>query len=320
MSFNGSNGYFLIQKETEFGVLPTTPKTMILTNALYGESISSASEVLKSEVISNKKGTQAARNGTRSVEGDINYELSIGASDVLFHAALNSFTQTDVVVNTKNKKKKVFKRVGSIPSFLLEKNIEGGKSFTFSGMKVSNLSLEVTPEAIITGTIGLMGKSVKRNDTPFDTTPVDLPHSPYAGVDGLVMYNGQGACYESFSFSLDNQLTDSYCIGNKYRSAIGDGNGSISGEITVVYKSDVYQDNFNEEIEVPLSITFTNGDDSIEFLFPRVKITGNEPIPQFADSGLIKLNIGFDALVDKVENTDVIITVVNDFDYEAFVS
>lgn len=320
MAFNGSNGYFLIQKETAFGVKPTTPKAMNLSNSLYGESITSTAEVLRSEVISNKKGIQAVRNGTRSIDGDIPFEMSVNNMSLILLLAMGSYTQTNETINGVAKKKKVFKRAGSIPSFLLEKNIDGGSAFTFLGNKVNTLSAEFASDAMVSGSIGIMGKSMERNNTPFDSNPISQTHKPYAGIDTMIEYNGVGACFESLSFSLENELTDSRCIGNKYRSQIGDGSGNVTLNFVVVYSNNDFQDDFNNETEVPVKLTMTLDNDYIQINVPRAKIIENEPIPQFNDSGLIKLDISLQALLSKTDSTDLIITVVDDFDLDDFLS
>jgi hypothetical protein len=72
------------------------------------------------------------------------------------------------------------------------------------------------------------------------------------------------------------------------------------------------------DAQTDIRLTFTIGDDSTEFYFPKVKFNGEaDPVLDSKDG--ITQTFSWRGLLDLTEQSDVVITTINDFDLAAIV-
>lgn len=316
----GSAAAIRIQLEKFWGVLPTTPNMTEINSAAYGESIGSTADELISNAINPNRGLLDVRNGQVRVQGGVPFELPVSNAEILFYALMGGYVQTNETVGGVAKKKKVFKRAATLPSFMIEKAFtDNNDYFKILGCRADNLELTVDPEGIVSGSINIMGQSVSASKTPFDATPNVVTHKMYAGIDGVVLEGGSGAKFQNFTFTVSNGIYDSRIIGSKYSANLGAGDSRVSGELTIMFENLDLYNKWEDEEQSDIKITFSLGNDSTEFHFKRVKF-GGDGLAKIATKEGIQLTFSFNALVDAVEKTDVTITVINDIDFNAIVN
>lgn len=315
---SGSSGRITIQPETTWGVFPATPAMIELSSSAYGESLKSSSEELQSNAINKYGAVLATRRGQITVDGSVPFELPVNNSDIVLYGVMGSYTQTDVVVNGNPKKQKVFKR-GQLPSFLIEKGFTDiGQYFKYSGCKFNELQLSVEPNGLVTGSFGVMGKQATADSTSFHDTPTQYQHDPYAGIDGAVLEGGVGAKYTAFSFNITNGMTDPRVIGSPYAASLTKGKVECTGQLTIMFEDMITYNKWLADAQTDIRLTFTIGDDSTEFYFPKVKFNGEaDPVLDSQDG--ITQTFSWRGLLDLTEESDVVITVINDFDLDAIV-
>lgn len=312
----GSASRITMQVENTWGVLPTVPKMIEINASTYGESLVASSDELVSNVINPNRGVLDSRNGQLKISGSVPFELPVQNAEIIFYALMGKYTQTDEVVNTVTKKKKVFKRNKTLPSVMLEKGFTDiNQYFQYLGCKVNNLQLTVTPDALVTGSFDVMGKEITNTTASFDNTPTVFEHSAFAGIDGIVLEGANGAQFTSFNFNITNGLYDARVIGSRKSANMGPGKSEATGELTIMFEDVVMYNKWLNETQTDLKLTFTLGNDSVEFFFPRVKLNG-EASPKIESQEGITITLKWRGLVSPTELSDVVITVINDYDLD----
>lgn len=316
----GSASSIAIQLEQTWGVLPLTPKLIEINASTYGESISVESDELVSNAINPNRGILDTRSGQVKVKGSVPFELPVKNSDLIIYGLLGDMVQTDVTISGTVKKKKVFKRAQTLPSFLIQKGFHDiNQFFKYSGCKINNMQLTVEPTGLATGSFEIVGKDCNVSTTSFDATPTKYVHKVYSAIDSVILENGAGALFTNFNFNITNGLYDSRIIGSRHSANIGPGKSEVTGELSIMFENvDLYNKWLNET-QTDLKITFTSGKDSIEFLFPKVKLNG-EASPKIENQEGINISFKWRALVDVGGyNSDVVITIINDVDFNDLV-
>lgn len=314
----GSAARLTMQVESEWGVLPTTPNAIEINAATYGDSLVASSSELVSNSINPNRGILDARNGQLTVSGGVPFELPIQNSELIFYALMGKYVQTDVTVGGVAKKKKVFKRNKTLPSVTIEKGFtDNNQYFQYLGCKVNNLQLTVTPDALVTGSFDVMGKDLTNTTTSYDPTPTVFQHSAFSGIDGIILEGATGAQFTAFNFNITNGLYDARVIGSRKSANIGAGKSEVTGELTIMFEDTVLYNKWLNEVQTDLKLTFNLGNDSVEFNFPKVKLNGEGSAKIESQEG-VTITFKWRGLVDTDPSilSDVIITVINDYDLD----
>lgn len=314
---SGSAGRITIQPETTWGVAPITPNTIELSSSAYGESLRSSSEEIVSNAINKYGAVLATRRGQITVEGSVPFELPVNNSDIVLYGVMGSYVQEDVVIGLVTKKKKTFKRGSTLPSFLIEKGFTDiGQYFKYLGCKFNGLQLAVEPNGLVSGSFDVMGLQAEVASVSFDDTPIQYNHNPYIGIDGEVLEGGVGAKYTAFNLNITNGITDPRIIGSAYAASLTKGSVECTGDLTIMFEDLVMYNKWLADAQTDIRLTFTIGDDSVEFYFPKVKFNGEaDPVLDSKDG--ITQTFSWRALLDLTVQSDVVITLINDFDLDA---
>lgn len=314
---SGSAGRITIQAENQWGVAPTVPNTIELSSSAYGESLRSSSEEIVSNAINPYGAVLATRRGQVMVEGSVPFELPVNNSDIVLYGVMGSYVQTDVTVGGNPKKQKVYKRGSVLPSFLIEKGFTDiNQYFRYLGCKINSLQLSVEPNGFVSGSFDVMGLQAETAQVSFDATPTQYVHNPYIGIDGEVLEGGVGAKYTAFNFNITNGITDPRIIGSAYAASLTKGSVECTGDLTIMFEDLVMYNKWLADAQTDIRLTFTIGDDSTEFYFPKVKFNGEaDPVLDSKDG--ITQSFSWRALLDLTAQSDVIITTINDFDLDA---
>lgn len=314
----GSASQILLIPEKEWSVLPAQDevKPFLLGFSKYGESLASESSELVSDVITQERGTADARNGLVTVSGSLPFELSILSSEILFYYTLGAYTQ----VKFGDKFVKEFKRAKTLPSFSVEKGFTDiDQYFTLKGCKVNNMQISVEPDGLVSGSIDIVGRSSENSTSTFSTDYQEVVHSAFAGIDGAILEGGENAQYTAFSLTLANNAAGPNVIGSKYIASLNAGKAEATGELTVMFENVVMYNKWANETQTDIKLTFTRDDDYVEILFPKVKFNGNALPPIDSADGILQ-TLNYRGLLDLTKSSDVVVTISNDFDFDAFIN
>lgn len=284
--------------EVTFGVTPGTPSMVELRNT--GTTLAVQKDSFTSEEIRNDRQIVDMRHGVRRATGDVNFELSYGAFDDWLEAALFSTWATNVL------------KVGVTPkSFTVERAFADISEFQpFTGVMVNSMSLNIVPNAMVTGSFGLIGAGLM---TPASTAldaavTAAASNPPFDGFTGTITEGGGAASVTSLSLELNNNLAPVYIIGSDTAPQILAGRSILTGTLTSFFESEAMLNKFLAETESSLSLTLegASGGD-LTILLPRIKYTAATVDVSNADDGIL-VQMPFQALRDASEATNIKIT------------
>lgn len=299
MASGGQHGLQYVM-ETEFGVTPATPTMKTLRHT--GCSLVLTKATLESAELRSDRQICDVRGGAKQVGGDINYELSYGDFDDLLAMAL--FNNWDTVANSL--------KAGILPlSATIERQFTDiGQYGLFRGCMVNSWNLSVSPEAMVTGTFGIVGLDGSYSASSIGGTlpsPVCGINPPFDGFTGGLKEGGVDvAIVTSIDLTLDNGLTPFFAVGSNSAVAIPSGRCNITGTLSAAFIDAVMLNKFINETESSLEFTLgTPSGYEYKVLLPRIKYTAaNNPVD--SESPII-LEMPFQALKDNTEASNIVI-------------
>lgn len=298
---DGSRHSLRMVEETTYGVIPSNPVFKYVRHT--GTTLGLSKEGLQSEELRDDRQISDFRHGARQVGGDITFELSYGSFDPILEALLGGTWTNDVL------------KAGTIRrSFTLERFfgdiLPADKPYhRFTGVEFNTLQLQVNANEMITGTIGVVGKDMITDSAaiPGATYGAVSTTSPLDSFTGTLNEAGTPiAVITEIQLNLDNGLDPRFVVGSKttLRPAIGRSN--VSGTITAYFENSLLLDKFINEVESSILFNLPDGaGNNLKFALPRIKYNGGQPDVQ--GEGPITLSMPFQALLDPVTGTNIII-------------
>ena len=305
---SGSNGYVAYGEETTYGSTPGSPSLTLLKGATYGEALGGSVAEVRSNAISNVRDIQDVKGGNVDAGGSIPFELALNDGVILKHLLGDTVQTTGTGPYTH-----VIKR-GALPTSLyIEKGFTDVAQYVlFNGVRIESLQLNVQPEGLIAGSLEVKAAAITRGTSSVDATPTDLGHNAIIHHEAdLVEEGGAAAILLGLEFTITNNLDqEKFRVGSRYRTSMPEGVGECTGTVTFQFEDETYFNKWINETASSLEFRFTQGTSSITFLFPNIKYTG-DAVPKIeTDKGIITA-LPFRAIHDAVENSDVVITLVN---------
>jgi tail tube protein len=283
--------------ESTFGTTPGTPTMLELRN--NGSTLGLKKDSFVSEEIRNDRQIVDMRHGVRRVEGDISFELSYGAFDDFLAAVMFGAWATNVLKTGVAK-----------TSFSIERAFADVSEYhQLTGCLINTMSLDIAPNAMITGSFGIFGKDMAVSATPLDASvTAAAANPPFDGFTGSLLEGGGAALITALSLNLNNNLNPTYVIGADSANEIIEGASVVTGEATFLFESEALLNKFLAETESSISVTLegASGGD-LTFLIPRLKYTGGDPDVSSSNEGIL-LRAPFQALRDSTEATNLKIT------------
>jgi hypothetical protein len=305
---DGSRHSMRLIPEATYGVTPTTPVFDIIRHT--GTTLGLSKEALQSEEIRDDRQIADFRHGARQVGGDINIELSYGSFDKIFEALLGGTWAVDtpsagidqLKAGTTRRSFTVERYFGDIQS--------GDKPYhRFTGVEFNTLQLQINANAMITGTVGVVGKDMTTATAiiagatynPATTT------SPLDSFTGTLNEDGTPiAVITEIQLNLDNGLDPRFVVGSKTTLRPSVGRSNVSGQVTAYFENSLLLDKFINETESDIEFTLPDGAGNLyTFKLPRIKYNGGQPDVQ--GEGPITLSMPFQALLDSSTGTNIII-------------
>lgn len=179
----------------------------------------------------------------------------------------------------------------------------------FTGVEFNTLQLQINANAMVTGTVGVVGKDMATGTVivtgatynPAATT------SPLDSFTGTLNENGAPiAVITEIQLNLDNGLDPRFVVGSKTTLRPSIGRSNVSGQITAYFENSLLLDKFINETESSIVFELPDGvGNNLKVILPRIKYNGGQPDVQ--GDGPITLSMPFQALLDPTTNTNIII-------------
>lgn len=188
-----------------------------------------------------------------------------------------------------------------------------GQYFAYRGCRIESLSMSITPQGLVTGSIDIKGKAPSDpSSTPLDATPTDPGFATVAHHEAsLVEEGGSAATILGFEQTIANALDgDKYQVGSQYRASMPEGLGESTGKITFLFEDLTYYNKWANGTETSVRIVFSQSGMSLGVYYPRVRYTG-DGAPKIDTAQGIVSALDFQAIYDSVEQSDVVITITN---------
>lgn len=146
------------------------------------------------------------------------------------------------------------------------------------GMAINAASMNVTADAIITGTFSFLGKSVASSATPIygSAYTAAATNDVMNAIDHVsaIMENNADYDVTSFSWSLTNNLRARLQVGTLGAVSLGKGTIGLSGTVQAYFEDETVIDKYLNFTASSLALTFNDTDGNKYVIdFPRVKYT-----------------------------------------------
>lgn len=160
-----------------------------------------------------------------------------------------------------------------------------------TGAMVNSLSLDIKPNAIVTGTLGFLGKAASAfSASSIDDSPAAASTtSPFDSYTGSLKEGDVTiAIVTGLTLNLQNGLETMFALFNDDPYRIGVGRANLTGTLSAYFTSADLANKFIAETESSLELVLTDlAGNSYNILVPRIKYTG-------ADKSMTENNVAID--------------------------
>ncbi len=305
---DGSRHSMALVLESAYGVTPTTPAFTPIRHTQT--SLGLSKDLLESEELRPDRMIADVRHGARQCSGDIGIELSYGSFDTILEALLCGTWATDVpAVGTDQLKAGIVRRSFTIERLFGDIQSADKPYHRFTGVEFNTLSLQINANAMVTGTIGVIGKDMVTATAAIAgaTYATASATSPLDSFSGSLNEGGSPiAVITEIALELNNGLDPRFVVGSKTTIRPSIARSSVSGSITAYFENSAMIDKFINETDSSIDFVLPDGaGNELKFILPRVKYTGGQP--DIGGEGPITLSMPFRGLFDAVTGTNLIL-------------
>ena len=190
-------------------------------------------------------------------------------------------------------------------SFSIEEGFEDIATYILmKGAKINTFSLDVKPDAIITGSFAFVGKSVDSPATSTianETIPANT-NEVFNSFTGSIKEGGTTiAIITGLKLSLSNKLSPEFVVFQDEAAGIGAGRTEVTGDISAYFPDKTLLEKYINGTESSLEFTLGDVDgNTYTFLMSRIKYTSeSKNIPE----GSIIQSLNYMALHDETNTT-----------------
>lgn len=303
---NGSRHSLYVVPESTWGVTPATPAFDQVR--ITGTTLGLSRDSLQSEEVRSDRQISDYRGGANQVGGDIQFELSYGSFDTLLAAVLVGAWATDVPAAGTDQLKAAATRQSF--TFMREfADLPTDNFYLYTGVEVNSLSLQISANAMVTGSMSVVGKGQTVQATaPTGTTyNAASTTSPLDSFSGVLKENGVTiAVITEIQLTLENGIEPRFVVGSKDSIRPSIGRSNCSGQVTAYFEDSLLVNKFLNETESSIEFELPDGAGNLlKVVIPRIKYTGGQPDVQ--GEGPITLNMPFQALLDSASGTNLIL-------------
>lgn len=244
----------------------------------------------------------AGNNGTFIV-------TAVSALEVTCGAATGLENVTDDTLVTVTTDRQVLKQGVTAKFFSIEEGfLDIAQYQILTGAMVNSFSLSAAPNAMVTGSFGIIGKSASAfTASSLDGTPAAAPTtSPFDAYNGSIKEGGATiAIVTGLNLSLANGLEALFAMFNSDTYRIGVGRANVTGTVTAFFEDATMANKFVNETESSLEFTLTDlaGND-YRITIPRIKYTGSD---KSMTENNVTVSLPFQAMYDTSTATSFII-------------
>ncbi|PZQ46169.1 MAG: phage tail protein [Micavibrio aeruginosavorus] len=289
--------------ETVYGTTPATPvfKLMRFTN----ENILPNVQYLTSDEIRPDRNVPDLTQVGGDAGGDIGLEMSYGSFDDFIEALLGGTWATNVLKNDVTER-----------SFTIEKKFETGVTDQYhrlTGARVNTFNLRMAAREKITGSFGLMGKTVSTGTTAIsgatytaaNTNPIMNAASMFQTLTMSGITNPE---LLSLDLNITNNMRQQPVMGQIGSKGVGAGRFEVNGSFEAYFANSEIVDAYVNNTATTLNFTI-GGTSSLKYALAmaKVKFSGVEVSTPGNDQDVIA-RVNFQAYYDATEAASLKIT------------
>lgn len=282
--------------EVTFGATPNTPTMKYLRQT--GNTLALAKNALASAELRADRQIPFIRHGQRRVQGDISFELSYGAFDDILEGALFGAWSTNVL------------KVGTTQKFYTfeRRFVDVSEYYRFTGCMVNTLSLSIRPDAIVTGSFGIVGKDMANASSALGSPTDVASNEPFDSFTGTIEEGGASiATVTALDINIDNGLDPAMVVGASTTPQFFAGRSNVTGTLSAYFETEALLQKFIDETETSIEVVLEDVDgNSLTILLPRIKYTGGA-MDVTNEDGVV-VNMPFQAVRDSSEATNLKLT------------
>ncbi|MFU8883103.1 MAG: phage tail tube protein [Rhodobacterales bacterium] len=279
----GAKAQILIQQETAYKTLPTTPAAQRVN--FISCDLRATREQEQSQTLRGDRNPSRAIRGNTDVAGNLVTELQ-AYNALLWKAILGSVTTSGEAAPYTH----VFKIGDTLPSLMIEKGFADiGQYFRYLGCKVASMSFSVTPSGFQNQSISFVGAKEAVATGVFDANPANLGKQSFDGFaiatiqeGGVDIANVVGIDNLTINNDLD---TEQYSVGGAgERDDLPEGLVTVSGTLRARFTSMALYTKAINDTESSLLIKYqlgtgvgTAGNESLEIVIPELTYAPSSP-------------------------------------------
>lgn len=183
-----------------------------------------------------------------------------------------------------------------------------GKPFhLYTGVILNNLSLSLTPDAMVTGSFGTVGQRLALSTTaPDGTTYTEAPTTRvFDAFTGSLLEGGSPlALITEISLTLENGVAPRFVAFSDETILPQIGQSNLTGSVSLYFEDAAMYEKFINETGSSIVFTLTDLEgNSYKFTLPRISYTGGQP--DVSGAGSITLTMPLQAIYDAATDTNV---------------
>ncbi len=294
--------------EASFATTPDMETEALIPMRNNSDSLNLSKDTFESAELRGDRSIRDLRHGNEQVSGDISFDLAYGDFDDFLEAAMCSTWDGDIL-----------KQGTTLNSFTIEKEFADiGQFAVYRGCAVNTLSLTLANNAVVTGTIGILGagadavaaSSVEGAGGEGTLTNTEV----FDSFSGSISENGDPiGIVTNLEFTIDNGLSANFSILGTHDNPeealfLSMDRFNVTGTVTVYFEDASLVNKFVSETASSLQFNLidTDGND-LDFEFPLIKYTGHDL--GVGDAGPMTIAMPFQALYDATEGVETTLTI-----------
>jgi len=309
MSFSsGSQRDLYFKKEVTYGTVDPTAGGSAPAGFEEIRNTEDSISLVRDNFVSDERrgdrGIHDMRLGNKQPAGDIGFEFSYDSFDEFLAGALCSAWNTLEL-----------KKGTTLSSYSLVKSFSDISEYQlFTGGVINTLSLDINPNAMVTGSFGMIFKDMSSSTGAYVTSPSATgTNRPFDGFTGLITEGTDAGTtigvVSSLSLSLDNGFERNFVLMSNTNPQVTWGKSNITGSMVLYFEDTTEYDKFVGETESGLTVTLDDleaGGNTYIINLPRIKYTSADA-PVNSD-GATMITMNFQALDDSAEASNIVIT------------
>lgn len=306
MADGSRHSMYLAEETNGYGVIPSNPSFFPVRH--NGTTLGLSKNTVQSEELRADSQIADYRHGSNQIGGDINSELSFSSFDIMLQAVTRGTWAVDTPTEGTDELKAGTERRSFMALRHFSDIAPADKPYhLFKGVEFNNLSLQVSPDAIVTADFSVVGQGMTTLSNPpaGSTFAPSTTTTPFDSFTGELKENGNViAVITEIQLTLENGIEPRFVVGSKETIRPQIGRSNLSGQITAYFENSLLLDKFINETESSIEFTLIDAaGNEYAFTLPRIKYNGGQP--DVSGQGAITLSMPFQALYDPATQTNI---------------